>query len=362
MSEPKVGPPLWRRVALLVLAGVALHVAAPGLIALAGAAPRLRRIQPAWFALMAAAEVVSLAGAWSLMRIAVPGLSWRVAAASQLAGNAISRILPGGAAAGTAVTYRIWARSGVTSDRATSGLIVTSVVSTLTLLSLPAGALLVAAGGAPVPHGLLVVTAGVLAMAAALAALTTLLLFNDSVARRAQALLAAATRIVRRRRAPSGDLTHWLARRDEMRALLGHRWRSALAAAVLNWGFDIAALVLALAAVGSRPHVSLVVLAYVTGAILGMIPITPGGLGFVEAGLLGGLAVAGVPAADAVIAVLAYRIVSYWAPVVVGLAVYGRYRSTRPPGRPAALSQSSSEREADPEAGSTGGAVADVDR
>ena len=38
------------------------------------------------------------------------------------------------------------------------------------------------------------------------------------------------------------------------------------------------------------------------------------GLGFVEAGLTAALALAGVPAASAVVATLAYRLVSYWLP------------------------------------------------
>lgn len=324
-SPPRT--PLWRRTVLLVLAGVALHLAAPGLVALVGAAPRLGGIRPEWFALMAGAEIASLGGAWALVRIAVPGLGWRLAAASQLAGNAITRLLPGGAAAGAAVTYRMWARRGIAPAAAATGLMVTSVVSSLTLFALPAGALLVAAGGAPVPHGLLVVAAGAGATAVALGGFSALVLLNDSVAWRVQRLVKFAGRVVRRQGASPGASGGWVAQRAELRSLLGRRWRNALGAAVVNWGFDIAALVLALAAVGSRPHVSLVILAYVAGAVLGMIPVTPGGLGFVEAGLLGGLGLAGVSTAQAVIAVLAYRIVSYWVPILVGLAIYAYYRN-----------------------------------
>ena len=49
-----------------------------------------------------------------------------------------------------------------------------------------------------------------------------------------------------------------------------------------------------------------------------MIPITPGGLGFVEAGLAGLLVLAGVSAGDAAVATLAYRLVSFWLPLPVG--------------------------------------------
>ena len=55
-------------------------------------------------------------------------------------------------------------------------------------------------------------------------------------------------------------------------------------------------------------------------------PVTPGGLGFVEAGLTATLALAGVGAAAAILATLAYRLVSYWLPLPVGLAAYVAHR------------------------------------
>ena len=50
----------------------------------------------------------------------------------------------------------------------------------------------------------------------------------------------------------------------------------------------------------------------------GTLPLTPGGLGFVEAGLTGTLALAGVGAGAAVVATLAYRLVSFWLPIPAG--------------------------------------------
>jgi uncharacterized protein (TIRG00374 family) len=99
---------------------------------------------------------------------------------------------------------------------------------------------------------------------------------------------------------------------------LGSKWWQALLGAVGKWVLDYLALLTALAAVGAHPRASLVMLAYLSGAILGMIPITPGGLGFVEAGLTSMLVLAGVPAGAASLAVLAYRLVSYWLPLAAG--------------------------------------------
>ena len=97
--------------------------------------------------------------------------------------------------------------------------------------------------------------------------------------------------------------------------MLGRRWWAALPYAAGNLLLDYSALLAALAATGARPRASLVLLAYVVAALLGMVPITPGGLGFVEVGLVATLGLAGVGVADATLATLAYRLVSFWPPI-----------------------------------------------
>lgn len=64
--------------------------------------------------------------------------------------------------------------------------------------------------------------------------------------------------------------------------------------------------------------------------MLAQIPITPGGLGFVEAGLTATLALAGVSPGDAVIATFAYRLMTYWLPLPLGLAGLALHRRHRP--------------------------------
>src|SRR4029077_17571583 len=93
-----------------------------------------------------------------------------------------------------------------------------------------------------------------------------------------------------------------LVERNEIRHSLGDAWWKALLFALGNWLFDYLALLAAIAATGSPVCPPLVLLAYGASMVLGMIPITPGGLGFVEAGLTGLLALAGVPAGQAALA------------------------------------------------------------
>ncbi|MEL6985726.1 MAG: YbhN family protein, partial [Actinomycetota bacterium] len=89
-----------------------------------------------------------------------------------------------------------------------------------------------------------------------------------------------------------------------------------------KWAFDYLALIAALYSVGADPRLSLVLLAYAGAQVLAMIPITPGGFGFVEVGLYSMLVISGISAQDASLAAVAYRLVSLWVPIVSGLGAY----------------------------------------
>ncbi len=117
-----------------------------------------------------------------------------------------------------------------------------------------------------------------------------------------------------------------LRERDRILATLGPRWKRALAATVGRWTFDYLTLLAALAAIGSHPRPALVLLAFCGAQVLAQIPVTPGGLGFVEAGLTAMLALAGVKAGDAVLATFAYRLFSYWMPLPLGLAAFALHK------------------------------------
>jgi uncharacterized protein (TIRG00374 family) len=132
---------------------------------------------------------------------------------------------------------------------------------------------------------------------------------------------------VRRRRPPPEGLPErLLAERDAARATLGRRWPEALAAAEGRWLFDFLTMLAALEAVNARPRLSLALLAYCAAQLLAQVPITPGGLGIVEAGMTGTLALAGVPAGPAAVATLAYRLASYWLPLPVGAVAFAAHR------------------------------------
>jgi uncharacterized protein (TIRG00374 family) len=143
-------------------------------------------------------------------------------------------------------------------------------------------------------------------------------------------LVQAVRNRLRRQQTPLVALPDRLVyERNLMRQTLGEHWRRAVLVSVGRVAFDYLALLAAVAAVGAHPHPSLIVLAYVTAVVLALIPITPSGLGFVEAGLTGALTLAGVDASHAVLATLLYRLAAYWLPLVAGPVAYVLFRVSR---------------------------------
>ena len=109
---------------------------------------------------------------------------------------------------------------------------------------------------------------------------------------------------------------------------LGPRWKRALVATVGRWTFDY--LTLLGRARRDRLHTRVpgwCCWRSAAAQVLAQIPVTPGGLGFVEAGLTAMLALAGVSAGDAVLATFAYRLFTYWLPLPLGLVAFAMHRA-----------------------------------
>ncbi len=317
------------RTAFLAAGAISLYLLAPQLLELWEQAPLLEDVQWRWFFLMGGLMTGAFVALWALTRTAAPGISWFVAATSQLTSNAAIKIIPGGIVAGGAFYFRMLAVSGVPMGQAAAALAAVGVLSNLVLFALPAVAVIIAAISAPIPEGMVpVAIAGTVLFFAMFSATVVLVRFDRPLhllGRLAETMVAwAAKRFNRSWRFTETGLVE---NRDMVVGALGRRWWKALGFAVLNWLLDYATLVAALFAVGANPRVSLVLLAFAGAAVLGMIPITPGGLGFVEVGLVGMLTISGIPASDALLATLAYRLFQFWLPIPAGLVAYVLFRS-----------------------------------
>jgi uncharacterized protein (TIRG00374 family) len=325
---------LVRTVFWLAVTAVSLYLVAPSLAEVLGSWSDIDRLSPAWLALMLALQAAVLACVWALQYLAMRGPTWPAVISSQLAGNALAKVAPGGGALGAALQYRMLVQAGLPGPRAVAGLTATNLLVFAVVLAMPVLAVpAILRGG--VSRDLLEAAAVGVAVFVALFAIGAVLIAYDGALAWVGRVVQAVRNRVRRRSEPLRQLPARLVReRDRIIGTLGPRWKRALAATCGRWAFDYATLLAALAAVGSQPRPSLVLLAFCAAQILAQIPITPGGLGFVEAGLTAMLALAGVPAGSAVLATFAYRLFSYWLPLPVGLAAFGwharRYREAAP--------------------------------
>jgi hypothetical protein len=136
----------------------------------------------------------------------------------------------------------------------------------------------------------------------------------------------ARNRLKRKAEPMTGLQDRLVFERNRIRKVLGRRWKAAMLLSSGRLAFDFGTLLATIRATGIKPNPSLVLLAYAVAGLLALIPITPGGLGIVEAGLSALLILAGIPGGDAVVATLAYRIISYWLPIFVGPFAYVAFR------------------------------------
>ena len=322
-----------RQGVLFALGVVALYLFAPQLLDVISQAERLVVIRWWWFVVMIGLEALSFACVWYLTRLLLPSVSWFVAATAQLVSNAVSRVVPGGAGPGGAALYRMLSVSGVDSAKAGGALAATSIIGTAALFAIPTVGLLLALVGAPVPESLypVAVAGGVLFLL--LVALGWLFVTFDRPLVFATRQIDRTVGAVLRRfgGTQSFDSAHTLDERDRLVDVVGDAWLRVVAAAAANWVLDYLVLVAALFAVGAYPRLSVVLLAYSATAVIGMIPITPGGLGFVEVALVPMLVLSGISTENALLATLAYRIVSWLLPLVAAVPAWVLYRRRFPP-------------------------------
>ncbi|MCW2986110.1 MAG: hypothetical protein JWR63_3680 [Conexibacter sp.] len=313
-------PSLVRRVAALALTALVLYGVAPAIGEVLGAWPKVAHLKPWWLAGMLIAEAASCWCLWELQALSIGTRDTVGVATSQLAGGALGRVIPGGAATAAATQYNMLNAADVPRASVATGLAAATVLQVAGLCVLPVLALPAIVFGLTVPQTLL--ETAILGLGLFVAMFTV----GVAVARSERTLRWVGRIAVRVSRHLPGDRAlaptlpdRLVVQRDEVAERLGDRLLYACGAAIGRWAFDLLALVTAIIAVGAHPQFSLVLLAYVAAQLLAQIPVTPGGIGVVEAGLTATLALAGVHGGDAAVATLAYRLVSYWLMLPAGL-------------------------------------------
>jgi uncharacterized protein (TIRG00374 family) len=245
----------------------------------------------------------------------------------QLTTLSVSHCAPGGSAAGTALGYRLLTQFGAEPSDAGFALGVQGIGSAVVLNLILWIALVVSipVWGFSPEYLLAALVGGVLLILAALL-VYGLTLGEDRIGgwleRAAAHVPFIDGAMLRRSFAQVAEhLSELSRRRDAMvRALV---W------ATLNWLLDAGSLFVFVGAFGHWVNPDGLLVAYGLAYVLAAIPITPGGLGVVEATLTALLVGFNTPRGIATLGVVVYRLIQFWAPIPIGGLAYLSLQATR---------------------------------
>src|SRR3954449_8784347 len=243
-------PSLARRVAALALTALVLYGVAPAIGEVLGAWPQVVDLKVWWLAAMLIAEVGSCWCLWELQALSIGTHDTTAVATSQLAGGALGRVIPGGAATAAAAQYNMLNASDVPRGSIATGLAAATVLQIAGLCVLPALALPAIVFGLRVPQTLL--ETGILGFGlfVAMLGLGLLIARSDPALRWVgRAAVNVSCRLPGDRALARTFPDRLVAQRDEVTERLGDRMVRACAAAVGRWLFDLLALLTAITAV-----------------------------------------------------------------------------------------------------------------
>jgi len=314
---------LRRALELLAIALVVHLFVVPQITGARHAASLLGELNPVLVLVALVLEAAALVAYGRLTQVLLPeahrpGLG--VCTSVVLASTGVNHVLPGGAATTAAVNARLLDRMAVpVTDIAfvltTQGLgsaVVLNVVFWMALVaSIPSS------GFDPLYGTAAAVGAVLITMVAVLVA--GLLHGTHRLERVVRVLCRAVPRVHPERAVQA--LRHFAAQLGIL-AADRKRLRAALLWATANWLLDASVLWVMLAAFGHVTGLVGLMVAYCLANVLAAVPITPGGLGIVEAVLIPTLVGFGTPAGVAAVAVIGYRLINFWLPIPIGAVAY----------------------------------------
>jgi len=308
----------------LVVVVVAVVVLLPGLGELR---TRLAHASAGWLLVGVALKVLSGVGYVAVFRMVFcRRMSWRVSyevGMSELGANAL---LPTGGAGGLALGAWALKRGGMPAEdiarRTVAFFLLTSVPNVVGVIVLGLGLATGVFGG----EGNLLLTALPAAIAAAaivvaLRAGRIAKRWGKRIERRSENELSRRKQLVMKALTAVGEGVEGAV------ALLREGNLVLIAGLIAYLAFDVMIVWATFRALGPAPPMAILWIAYLIGELGGLIPV-PGGIGGVDAGLVGTLALYNVSLASAAGAVLAYRAIALWVPAVIGGVAFLALRRT----------------------------------
>ena len=287
------------------------------------AASDLREVDPTLLLLGLTLEMGALFCYAPLMRVVLgaagDGLSLSRLYRIQLATRALSNVVPGGSAAGSALGYRLMTVSGVPGPDAGFAVATAGIGSAVVLnmllwsglvISVPLRGVNALYGAAALVGILLMVVAGTLVLG-----------IMDGQGRSERVVRWMARKMHLNEDKSARVLRHLATRLGEL-AADRQMLRKLIMWAGAYWLLDAAALWVFLRAFGGDLSVDGLIVAFGLANVMAAIPITPGGLGIVEWVYIPTLVGFGLTRSEATLGVVSYRIAQFWLPIMLGALSY----------------------------------------
>jgi len=265
----------------------------------------------AWLSVAVAAQIMSLAGSTAAQRLLLAAggarVPWRALYGLVLASTGLARVMPAGPVTGGAWQVREYRRRGAGTGAGTWAVLAGGFTTMVVIL-----ALLLAGAAIAGTSTLLLLTCAVAVLAAGAAGLTAAPRSALAVSRRLSRHPRRSPTIARLAAAVAG-----LSRQPT-----GAGWAAGvLACTAAGLAADAGVLTACFGLAGLPVPWRGLLFAYAAGQAAGRLVPLPGGLGGMEGGVLGALALTGTPPAAAAAAVIVYRVAGFWALGAAGTTV-----------------------------------------
>jgi uncharacterized protein (TIRG00374 family) len=318
-------------VVLLLLIGI--YFLFPKLVGLGDALSKLSEADPVWVAVAIGFNVAAFATYIALFKAVVGGnvlrLSWRETYEVNMAGLAATRLFSAGGAGGVALTYWALRKAGMRRHD-----VARRMVAFLTLqyafypLALILFGVLLRTG---VMNGkgsveLTIVPAGVAGLLVLIGLLVALI--PPDLGRRVTQFVhgergQAIAKSIARVPATVGEGFRFAL------SLFAHPSQGGLAVlgAAGFWATNIGILWASFHAFGIHVPLAVVVQGFFLGMVANLIPFAPGGVGAVDAGMIGAFVLFGLPEGMVFPAILVYRMIAFWMPIPFGVVAFFQLRT-----------------------------------
>lgn len=324
----------------MVIAVVAIYVLLPQLIGLEEALERLGTAVWYWLVVAVGFVVASFAAYGALFRGILGGtrsdpvrqrLDLRASYEISVAGFAATRIFSAGGAAGIALTYWALRKAGMERRRSACRMVAFIVLLyVFYLLALVVFGILLRTGVLPglAPAGGTIVPAAIAGMTLGLVGMVALI--PGDVERRLVRLSGGHRRLARLvGRLATGPATVATGVRTAIDYLRRpRRGALAVAGAVGYWATQVGILWASFEAFDGDVPLAVLVQGFFVGMVANLLPSPAGGVGTIDAGMIGAFLLFGQPAEVVFPAVLAYRTIAFWLPIPPGIVAYIGLRRT----------------------------------